>query len=70
VHAVFHYLPLSASPGGRRFGRQPEPVDVAESASGRLVRLPLWSGLSEQALDRVVDVTRRALSTARRKAPA
>ena len=61
VHAVFHYLPLSASPGGRRYGRQPEPVAVAESVSERLVRLPLWPGLDEASVERVVDVTRRAL---------
>jgi dTDP-4-amino-4,6-dideoxygalactose transaminase len=63
VHAVFHYLPLHASPGGRRFGRQPEPIEVAESVSERLVRLPLWSGLGEQALEHVVQVTRRALTS-------
>jgi dTDP-4-amino-4,6-dideoxygalactose transaminase len=62
VHAVFHYLPLSASPGGRRFGRQPEPPAVAESVSERLVRLPLWPGLGEAALEHVVHVTRRAVA--------
>jgi dTDP-4-amino-4,6-dideoxygalactose transaminase len=64
VHAVFHYLPLSASPGGRRYGRQPEPVAVAESISERLVRLPLWSGLDEGSVERVVGATRRALAQA------
>jgi len=68
VHAVFHYLPLGTSPGGRRFGRQPEPAEVAESVSGRLVRLPLWPGLDEQALAHVVHATRRALTSARRQA--
>jgi dTDP-4-amino-4,6-dideoxygalactose transaminase len=66
VHAVFHYLPLSTSPGGRRFGRQPEPTEVAESISGRLVRLPLWPGLGEQALGHIVRVTRRELTAGRR----
>jgi dTDP-4-amino-4,6-dideoxygalactose transaminase len=63
VHAVFHYLPLGASPGGRRFGREPEPTPVAESASERLVRLPLWSGLNASMLERIVEATRRALTS-------
>lgn len=66
VHAVFHYLPLGTSPGGRRYGRQPEPVEVAESVSGRLVRLPLWPGLGEPALERVVRAAQQALTSARR----
>jgi dTDP-4-amino-4,6-dideoxygalactose transaminase len=65
VHAVFHYLPLGASPGGRRFGRQPEPTEVADAVSGKLVRLPLWPGLAEASLERVVRATRSALTAAR-----
>lgn len=62
VHAVFHYVPLGSSPAGRRLGRQPEPVPVAESASRRLVRLPLWVGMSEQDVAQVVTATRAALT--------
>ena len=55
VHAVFHYLPLHASPGGLRFGRLGGPVPVTEDASGRLLRLPLWAGLGEPAVETVID---------------
>jgi len=65
VHAVFHYLPLNRTPGGRRYGRAPEPVEVAESLSGKLLRLPLWPGLDEPSLEHVVRVTRRALMAVR-----
>jgi dTDP-4-amino-4,6-dideoxygalactose transaminase len=55
VHAVFHYLPLHASPGGRRFGRLGGPVPVTIDASARLLRLPLWAGLGEVRTQAVID---------------
>ena len=47
VHAVFHYVPLHASPAGRRFGRAAGSLPVTEELSERLVRLPLYYGLGE-----------------------
>jgi dTDP-4-amino-4,6-dideoxygalactose transaminase len=61
VRAVFHYVPLGSSPGGRRFGREPEPAFVAESLSRRLVRLPLWVGMESTDVARVIEATREAL---------
>ena len=53
IHTVFHYVPLHSSPAGKRFGRTPEPVDVTEELSQRLLRLPLWVGLEEHQ-DRII----------------
>jgi dTDP-4-amino-4,6-dideoxygalactose transaminase len=47
VNCVFHYVPLHSSPAGRRFGRCSGKLHVTESVAERLVRLPLWIGLSE-----------------------
>ena len=55
VMAVFHYVPLHSSPAGRTFGRTPLPLPVTESVSERLVRLPLWAGMTDHHVDRVVD---------------
>jgi dTDP-4-amino-4,6-dideoxygalactose transaminase len=55
VRSVFHYVPLHDSPAGSRFGRTAGPVDVAVSASSRLLRLPLWSGMGDEAVSRVID---------------
>ncbi len=55
VHAVFHYLPLHASPGGQRFGRLGGPVPVTVDASMRLMRLPLWAGLGDARVRTVID---------------
>ena len=45
VQAVFHYVPLHASPAGRRLGRVSGSMQHTESLSQRLLRLPLWIGV-------------------------
>jgi dTDP-4-amino-4,6-dideoxygalactose transaminase len=51
VTAVFHYIPLHSSPYGRNVGRVAGELDVTDSVSERLVRLPLWLGLEEHQPD-------------------
>jgi dTDP-4-amino-4,6-dideoxygalactose transaminase len=55
VNAVFHFVPLHVSQGGRRFGRVAAPLPNTDMAAQQLIRLPLWSGLSENQALRVVD---------------
>jgi dTDP-4-amino-4,6-dideoxygalactose transaminase len=54
IAATFHYVPLHTSPQGRRLhdGRS---LPVTESVHERLVRLPLYPGLGNDALDAVCD---------------
>ncbi|MGH2360241.1 MAG: dTDP-4-amino-4,6-dideoxygalactose transaminase [bacterium] len=47
IHSVFHYVPLHSSPAGRKFGRAAGPMTVTEGVSERLLRLPLYYGLTE-----------------------
>lgn len=56
ISSVFHYVPLHASPAGLRYGRAHGSLDVTVRQSERLVRLPLWVGLSDAQQDRVVAV--------------
>jgi dTDP-4-amino-4,6-dideoxygalactose transaminase len=56
IHAVFHYVPLHSSPAGFRFGRAHGNLSLTTSLSQRLVRLPMWLGLSEIQQQRVCDV--------------
>ena len=49
IGVVFHYVPLHSSPAGERYGRVHGSLEVADHQSKRLVRLPLWYGLSEGA---------------------
>ena len=60
IGAVFHYVPLHSSPAGERYGRVHGSLGVTDYQSKRLVRLPLWYGLSEGQQGRVVDVLKRA----------
>ncbi|WP_431108557.1 dTDP-4-amino-4,6-dideoxygalactose transaminase [Variovorax paradoxus] len=62
VSSVFHYVPLHSSPAGRRFGRAHGDLVVTDRESERLIRLPLWVGLTKEKQDRVVDVLVEALS--------
>lgn len=54
IMAVFHYVPLHSSPAGRRFGRTTAALPVTDATSARLVRLPLWIGMGEHEIERVV----------------
>ena len=61
INAVFHYVPLHSSPAGMRFGRAAGELAVTTSQSGRLIRLPMWLGLSESQQQRVCEVLRAIL---------
>ncbi len=61
IGAVFHYVPLHSSPAGRRYGRAYGSLRVTDSASARLVRLPVWLGLKEAQQDRVIAALEQAL---------
>jgi dTDP-4-amino-4,6-dideoxygalactose transaminase len=55
VQTIFHYVPLHSSPAGRRLGRMGGSLAVTESLSSRILRLPLWVGMQESDVSRVVD---------------
>ena len=55
VHALFHYVPLHSSPGGQRHGRAHGDLIHTEQLSERIIRLPIWVGISELEQTRVVD---------------
>lgn len=55
VQAVFHYLPLNASPMGERLGSRPGQCPVAEDVSERLVRLPFFRQLAGEPQGRVIE---------------
>jgi dTDP-4-amino-4,6-dideoxygalactose transaminase len=46
IHAVFHYIPLHSSPFGLDLGYRKEDLPVTEEMSRRLLRLPIYAGMS------------------------
>ncbi|SNB46659.1 dTDP-4-amino-4,6-dideoxygalactose transaminase [Geobacter sp. DSM 9736] len=54
ILAVFHYLPLHISEMGRRSGSAAGDCPVTEDISDRLLRLPFYTGMSEQEQEYVI----------------
>jgi dTDP-4-amino-4,6-dideoxygalactose transaminase len=62
IDAVFHYIPLHNAPAGLRFGRCSGSLQQTEDLAGRLLRLPLWYGMTgepKQVVDAVLIRLRR-----------
>ncbi len=55
IHPTFHYVPLHSSPGGRRVAARPTACPVTDDISGRLLRLPFFTSLTDDDIDRVVE---------------
>lgn len=63
VNSVFHYVPLHSSPAGRRYGRVHGSMTVTDGCSERLLRLPLWVGITDEQQDHVMQVLVRMLAS-------
>lgn len=58
VMAVFHYVPLHSSPAGLKFGKFFGKDCYTTGESERLIRLPLWFGISSQEQGHVINSIR------------
>jgi dTDP-4-amino-4,6-dideoxygalactose transaminase len=55
VLGTFHYQPLHVAPAGVKFGRTgPDGCPVTEDVADRLLRLPLYGGMTEADIDLVI----------------
>lgn len=55
VNAVFHYIPLHSAPAGSRYGQFHGEDIFTTKESERLVRLPLYYGLTEQNCEWIIE---------------
>ncbi|MEZ5151869.1 dTDP-4-amino-4,6-dideoxygalactose transaminase [Rhodococcus zopfii] len=55
IAAPFHYVPLDSSPAGLKLGRTPVPCVRSHEFSRTVLRLPLWPGLTDEQVSRIVD---------------
>jgi dTDP-4-amino-4,6-dideoxygalactose transaminase len=58
VATTFHYIPLHDSPAGERFGGTPMGCPVATDVSERLIRLPLFSDISDAETTTIIEVVK------------
>ena len=54
IIAVFHYIPLHSAPAGLKFGRFHGEDEYTTRESDRLVRLPLYYGLTQEDQQHVI----------------
>ena len=52
IAAVFHYVPLHSAPAGLRFGRFHGEDRYTTKESERLLRLPMYYGLTEEEIEK------------------
>lgn len=58
ILAVFHYVPLHSSPAGEQFGRATSQMRVTNYMSDRLLRLPIYYGMSDEQVRHVAKEVR------------
>ena len=56
VNAVFHYVPLHRSPAGRKYGRPSGKLPVTQDISERILRLPLFIGLTAHQQNTIAEI--------------
>ncbi len=56
ICAVFHYIPLHSAPAGRKYGRFHGEDRYTTKESERLLRLPMYYGLSKEDQDKVIEL--------------
>ena len=54
IACVFHYVPLHSSPAGQRFGRMQGEDRYTTAEGDRLVRLPLFYGMTDEDRETVI----------------
>lgn len=59
ILSVFHYIPLHTAPAGRKFGRFHGEDKYTTRESERLMRLPMYYGLTLEQVDFICDVIKR-----------
>ncbi len=55
IGAVFHYVPLHTAPAGVKYGRFHGEDKYTTKESERLLRLPMYYGLTKEDTDKVIE---------------
>jgi dTDP-4-amino-4,6-dideoxygalactose transaminase len=60
-HAVFHYIPVLSAPRGMKLGYREGDLPITESVSERLLRLPMYAGMTEEELEYTISVLKTVI---------
>lgn len=61
IYSVFHYVPLHLSPAGKKLAQTHRNLINTEHFSDRLLRLPLWVGMTPEQIHQVAVAVSNAL---------
>jgi dTDP-4-amino-4,6-dideoxygalactose transaminase len=61
ISAIFHYVPLHSSPAGLHYGKTHGNLSVTDFIAEKIIRLPLWIGISPAQQNKVVSILSEAL---------
>ncbi len=56
IQGVFHYVPLHSAPAGLKYGKFSKEDNFTTIESERLVRLPIYFGISESEIDHIIHI--------------
>ena len=59
INSVFHYVPLHTSRAGRRFARAAGELPHTTGIAERLIRLPMWIGMTEGDVEHAAAIVGR-----------
>lgn len=62
IKAIFHYIPLHSSVAGRKLGYFNGIDKFTTAESEKLLRLPLWYGISQHSQDKVISSIKKFYS--------
>lgn len=59
IGAISHYVPLHSSPAGKKYVRIASNMNVTNLISRKIIRLPLWIGLKDKDIEKVVNIFKK-----------
>lgn len=59
ICSVFHYVPLHASPGGKKYARTHGEMNITNSIADRIVRLPLYQNMSDHNFNHIITTIKK-----------
>jgi dTDP-4-amino-4,6-dideoxygalactose transaminase len=62
INVATHYVALHSSPAGKIYSKSStKDLTITEDLSGRILRMPMWLGLSDDQIYQITDTLKRAI---------